>query len=99
MKGMRMQTANQILQALRKLGEQQQPLTRIYRCLYNPHLYLAAYNKIYRNQGALTPGADNDTVDGMSLKRINKLIADLRSEGFRFRPARRIRIPKKSGGT
>src|SRR5271165_3487669 len=98
MKGMRMQTADQILQAIRKLGEQRQPLTRIYRCLYNPHLYLVAYNKIYRNQGALTPGTANDTVDGMSLKRIRKIIAALRYERFRFRPARRIRIPKKSGG-
>ena len=99
MRGMRMQTADQILQAIRKLGEQRQPLTRVYRCLYNPQLYLAAYNKIYRNQGALTPGSANDTVDGMSLKRIRKIIVQLRYERFRFRPARRIRIPKKSGGT
>jgi len=99
MKGMRMQTADQILQAIRKLGEQRQPLTRIYRCLFNPQLYLAAYNKLYRNQGALTPGSENDTVDGMSLKRIRKLIADLRNEQCRFRPARRIPIPKKSGGS
>ncbi len=96
---MRMQTADQILQAIRKLGEQRQPLTRIYRSLFNPQLYLAAYHKLSRNQGALTPGSENDTVDGMSLKRIRKLIADLREEQFRFRPARRIHIPKKSGGS
>ncbi len=94
-----MQTADQILQAIRKLGEQRQPLTRIYRSLFNPQLYLAAYHKLSRNQGALTPGSENDTVDGMSLKRIRKLIADLREEQFRFRPARRIHIPKKSGGS
>ncbi|GHO88605.1 reverse transcriptase/maturase family protein [Dictyobacter formicarum] len=94
-----MQTADQILQAIRKLGEQRQPLTRIYRCMYNPQLYLAAYHKISRNQGALTPGSTNDTADGMSLKRICKIINELRYERFRFHPARRIRIPKKSGGT
>jgi len=94
-----MQNANQILQALRKLGEQRQPLTRVYRCLYSEELFLVAYNKLYRNQGALTPGTENDTVDGMSLKRIRTIIAELRSERFRFRPARRISIPKKNGGS
>lgn len=96
---MRMQKANQILQALRKLGEQRQPLTRVYRCLYNEELFLIAYNKLYRNQGALTPGTEQDTVDGMSLKRIRRIIAELRNERFRFRPARRISIPKKNGGS
>jgi group II intron reverse transcriptase/maturase len=94
-----MQNANQILQALRKLGEQRQPLTRIYRCLYSEELFLVAYNKLYRNQGALTPGTENDTVDGMSLRRIRTIIEALRYERFRFRPARRISIPKKHGGS
>jgi group II intron reverse transcriptase/maturase len=94
-----MQNANQILQAIRKLGEQRQPLTRIYRCLYSEELFLIAYNKLYRNQGALTPGTENDTVDGMSLKRIRTIIEALRYERFRFRPARRISIPKKHGGS
>ena len=84
MKGMRMQTADQILQAIRKLGEQRQPLTRIYRCLFNPQLYLAAYNKIYRNQSALTPGTAHDTVDGMNLKRIRKIIAKLRTRNMKI---------------
>jgi group II intron reverse transcriptase/maturase len=94
-----MQNANHILQAIRKLGEQRQPLTRMYRSLYSEELFLVAYNKLYRNQGALTPGTENDTVDGMSLKRIRKIIDELRIERFRFRPARRISIPKKHGGS
>ena len=94
-----MQNANQILQAMHKLGEQRQPLTRLYRSLFSEELFLVAYNKLYRNQGALTPGTKNDTVDGMSLARIRKIIDDLRYERFRFRPARRISIPKKNGGS
>jgi group II intron reverse transcriptase/maturase len=94
-----MQTADQILQAVRKLGEQRQPLTRVYRCLFSEDLFLAAYNKIYRNQGALTPGTANDTVDGMSRARIRRIIDALRAERFRFRPSRRLHIPKKSGGS
>jgi group II intron reverse transcriptase/maturase len=92
-----MQNANQILQAMHKLGEQRQPLTRLYRSLFSEELFLVAYNKLYRNQGALTPGTEDDTVDGMSLRRIRKIIDDLRYERFRFRPARRISIPKKNG--
>jgi len=93
-----MQTAEHILQAMQKLGEKRMPLTRVYRCLYSEDLFLAAYDKIARNQGALTAGVDEDTVDGMSLNRIRKIIGELRRERYRFKPARRIYIPKKSGG-
>ena len=47
-----MQNAEQILQAMRKLGEKQMPLTRVYRCLFSEDLFLAAYDKIARNRGA-----------------------------------------------
>ena len=94
-----MQKAKQILQAMRKLGEKRIPLTRVYRCLYSEDLFLAAYDKIARNKGALTPGTENDTVDGMNLQRIRDIIEQLRYERFRFRPVRRTRIPKRSGGT
>lgn len=53
---MRMQKANQILQAIRKLGEKETPLTRVYRSLDSEDLYLAAYAKIYSNRGAMTGG-------------------------------------------
>ncbi len=94
-----MQKAEQILQALRKLGEKRQPLTRVYRCLFSEDLFLAAYDKIARNKGALTPGVENDTVDGMNLERIRRIIEQLRNERLHFRPVRRVQIPKSSGGT
>src|SRR5574341_1756086 len=95
---MRMQKANQILQAIRKLGEKRIPLTRIYRNLYCEDLFLAAYAKIYKNDGALTPGTKNDTVDGMNINRIRRIIDQLRHEHFRFRPVRRAHADKKNGG-
>ena len=93
-----MQTANQILQAMQKLGEKRIPLTRVYRNLFCEELYLLAYGRLYRNEGALTPGSTDDTVDGMSLERIRTTIEQLRSERFQFRPSRRTNIPKKNGG-
>jgi retron-type reverse transcriptase len=94
-----MQKAEHILQAMRKLGEKRLPLTRVYRCLFSEDLFLTAYDKIARNKGALTPGTEAETADGMSMKRIRRIIEQLRDERFRFRPSRRIQVPKKSGGT
>lgn len=94
-----MQKAEQILQAVQKMGEKRIPLTRVYRSLFSEDLFLAAYDKIARNRGALTSGSDSETVDGMSRERIQRIIEQLRCERFNFRPARRIQIPKKSGGT
>src|SRR5579859_2128811 len=94
---MRMQNAGPILQAIRKLGEKRLPLTRVYRCLFSEDLFLTAYAKIYKNQGILTPGTENDTADDMSMERIHAIIATLRNETFKFRPSRRINIPKKNG--
>src|SRR5579859_5410943 len=97
---MRMQNAGPILQAIRKLGEKRLPLTRVYRCLFSEDLFLAAYAKIYKNQGILTPGTENDTADDMNIERIHKIIEALRNETFKFRPSRRTNVPKKkSNGT
>src|SRR5690606_27620405 len=99
LKGMRMQTATQILQALQKMGRKGLPLTRIYRMLFSEELYLVAYDKLRRNKGALTPGSAGETIDGMRIEIIRTTIDALRYERFRFRPSRRTRIPKKSKGT
>jgi hypothetical protein len=80
-----MQTATQILQAIRKLGEKRIPLTRVYRCLFSEDLFLAAYAKIYKNQGILTPGTENDTADDMNIDRIHAIVEALRDERFKFR--------------
>ena len=69
----------------------------MYRQLYNENLYLAAYAKLYRNNGALTKGTEDETIDGMNLNRIRTIIEEIRTERFRFTPARRIWIDKKNG--
>ncbi len=91
-----MQKTEHVLNAMRKLGQQDQPLTRVYRQLYNQNLYLAAYAKIYRNAGVLTPGTTEETIDGMSVKRINAIIEIMRKERYRFSPSRRVWIDKKN---
>ena len=70
---------------------------RLYRNLYNPELYLTAYQKIQAKQGSMTAGTDGKTVDGMGMKRINALIAKLRDFRYQPSPARRTYIPKANG--
>jgi group II intron reverse transcriptase/maturase len=60
-------------------------------------LYLLAYGRIYSNKGAMTPGVTGETVDGMSMDRIGRIIDAMRHERYRFSPVRRIYIPKKNG--
>ena len=56
-----------------------------------------AYGNIYSNQGAMTPGASEETADGMSEEKIEQIIGAMRHERYRFSPARRVYIPKKNG--
>jgi retron-type reverse transcriptase len=45
----------------------------------------------------MTPGVTQETVDGMSLGKIRRIIDAMRHERYRFKPARRTYIPKKNG--
>lgn len=92
-----MQGAETYLELIRERGKKGLPLERVYRQLFNPNLYLKAYGKIYRNDGAMTQGSTKETVDGMSLQKIDTIIKALRDEKYHWRPARRIYIPKKNG--
>ncbi|MGH7868156.1 MAG: reverse transcriptase domain-containing protein, partial [Candidatus Dormibacteraceae bacterium] len=56
-----------------------------------------AYGNIYSNSGAMTPGASEETADGMSEEKIEQITGLMRREKYRFSPARRVYIPKKNG--
>jgi group II intron reverse transcriptase/maturase len=92
-----MQNAEAVLGVLRERGRKGLPLDELYRQLFNPQLYLLAYGRIYSNDGAMTPGVTRETVDGMSLGRIGRIIDAMRHERYRFSPARRVYIPKRNG--
>ena len=94
-----MQHAETVLNVIRERGERGLPLENIYRLLYNRNLYLRAYGRIYSNQGATTKGVTAETVDGMSLAKIDRIIDELRYERFRWTPVRRVNLPKSNGGT
>lgn len=70
---------------------------RLYRNLFNPDFYLLAYSNIYANEGNMTAGTDEETIDGFNLDKANTLIAQLKQETYRPQPVRRTYIPKKNG--
>jgi group II intron reverse transcriptase/maturase len=92
-----MQETGVVLGVLRERGRKGLPCTQLYRQMFNRDLYLTAYGNIYSNQGAMTPGASEETADGMSEGKIEQIIGLMRNERYRFSPARRIYIPKKNG--
>ena len=89
-----MREAKRILNVIRERGKRGLPLERLYRLLFQRDLYLHAYAKLYRNAGAMTPGATTETVDGMSVEKIDRIIESLRLERFQWTPVRRTYIPK-----
>ena len=94
-----MRTTETIFTVIRERGSKGLPVERLYRLLFNQDLYLRAYAKLYPNAGAMTRGSTPETVDGMSVAKIQTLIQELRTETFRWTPVRRVFIPKSNGKT
>ena len=92
-----MQDAGTVLEVLRERGRKGLPCDELYRQMFNRELYFLACGKIYSNQGAMTPGASEETADGMTEGKIEQIIGLMRQEKYRFAPARRVYIPKKNG--
>jgi group II intron reverse transcriptase/maturase len=89
-----MRNAETILGIIHERGKQGLPLQDLYRQLFNPDLYLLAYGRLYSNHGAMTQGTTAETVDGMCLTKIERIIEALRFERYRWTPVRRIYIQK-----
>jgi len=90
-----MRSPDRVLESLRsKACYSDYGYERLYRNLYNPEFYLQAYQNIYAKEGNLTEGTDGLTIDGMSTRRIDKLIASLKDYSYKPHPARRTYIPK-----
>lgn len=92
-----MRRAETVLNIIRERGERGLPLERLYRQLFNRDLYLRAYGRLYANKGAMTQGITAETVDAMSLEKIDQIIELVRAERYQWTPVRRTYIPKKNG--
>lgn len=85
-----------VLNALSKESSKENyKLERLYRNLYNPEFFYLAYEKLSKNNGALTQGVDENTIDNMSIQRIEKIIESLRDYSYQPQPTKRVYIEKK----
>jgi group II intron reverse transcriptase/maturase len=69
----------------------------LHRLMRSPYLYERAYVRVSRNKGAMTPGVDSETFDGMSLEKLAHIARRVAEGRYRPRPVRRVYIPKASG--
>jgi len=72
--------AQKYLEIVRNRGKAQSTLRRVYyNIVNNIELFLLAYTNLYANDGSMTAGINpDDTVDGMSVKRIETLMKKLK---------------------
>ena len=93
-----MQPTTEILERISKdsLAHKEEVFTRLYRYLLRPDIYYQAYQRLYTNKGASTKGANQDTADGFSEAKIEKIIQSLADETYQPTPVRRTYIAKKS---
>ncbi len=68
--------AQKYLEIVRRRGEEKGNLKRVYsNIIKHKGLFYMAYNNLYANDGAVTPGIDPlDTADGMSEEKIDTII-------------------------
>jgi len=93
-----MRTAETILNIIQDRGKRQLPLDDVYRQLYNPDMYLRSYARLYRNNGAMTPGITEETVDGWSVEKVATILEAIRDERWQWTPVKRVFIDKPKGG-
>ena len=94
-----MKSTSEILERINKSSSQHHDgvFTRLYRYLLREDIYLIAYQKLYSNKGALTPGSDSDTADGFSKEYVSELITELQNGTYKPKPVRREYIQKANG--
>jgi len=49
------------------------------------------------NKGAITKGINDNTLDGFSEERIERIMGQLKQKRYWFAPAKRVYIPKRTG--
>ena len=69
----------------------------LYKKMFDRELYKKAYNKIKLRESSMTPRTEEETLDGFSNKRIDRIIQSMKDRSFKFKPTRRIETPKPNG--
>jgi group II intron reverse transcriptase/maturase len=70
-----------------------------YDKICSPDILIQAYGFISKNKNSNTPGVCSKTLDGYSKDTIHTVSKSLKDHSFKFKPIRRIEIPKPDGST
>ena len=92
-------TIQRRIESLPTLSRSGKRINGLHRLMRSSCLFERAYEKVSRNKGALTPGVDGKTFDGMSLEKLADITRRVADGTYRFRPVRRVYIPKGNGKT
>lgn len=93
-----MQDPNVLLTILSSMAQKPDiKFDKLFQKLYNPDLWLMAYESIAANPGNMTPGTDGKTADGFGMATIERLIEELKASRYKPHPAQRTYIPKANG--
>lgn len=94
-----MQPTIKILENIRQSStkNKDEVYTRLYRYLLRTDIYYVAYKNLYANNGATTKGVNDDTADGFSESKIEKIIESIANGSYQPRPSRRTYIAKANG--
>jgi retron-type reverse transcriptase len=88
----------QRLERLRQLNTDRNWVNaNLYRLMYKEDIYILAYERIKSAPGNMTPGTDGKTIDGFSMRMIQNIIQEMRTEQFQFKPVRTVYLPKPNG--
>ena len=63
----------------------------------SPCLWMQAYTNLASNKGTMTPGIDEQTIDGHSLERSREIITLLKENKYVPKPSKRVYVPKNNG--
>ena len=66
----------------------------LYSLLQKKELLIQSLGNIEKNKGRLTKGTSNETIDAMSMARIDNLHESLKNKTFKWAPVRRIHVEK-----
>jgi group II intron reverse transcriptase/maturase len=87
------------LEVIRKLNgaNRERVNDDLYRLMLRKDMYVLAYERLKSIPGNMTPGTDDETLDGFSEEEIGKIIAQMKDESYQCRPVRESFIPKANG--
>jgi len=94
---MQAHTVQKRLESLPSLSRAGKRVNGLARLLASRTLMDASVNQTRSNLGAATPGVDGETLDGLTIERINGWVRVMSEGSYRAKPVKRVFIPKANG--